>query len=168
MVACKTWRTVITAVYFEQVTTLIVVVDTSEKTTCCPSVADIVWLLVACSHCSIRIVHWVKTRDSVLQIVYLVVFFLITSHQNDVMILCKGQWVVTIKADILIVDVIVWTLILAIRTCIQLSSHSLWSGYTIGCIDVWGNVQSLVWGRDKLIGVIGIDNQSLYWINLEA
>ena len=105
----KTWRAVVTSVYFYQVTSHEIVIDTAEVSACSPCITSIFHSTVTACHFKARIAGRQDICYRIVQISVFVIFFLITQHRCKVMFVSKREWIISIQVDRLILVVHVVT-----------------------------------------------------------
>ena len=98
----KTGRTVVTSVQLNQITSVIIIIDTSEETAGSPTVTGIDDSLVAGSHTDIRIAGRIQAGNGVLHQTELIIFFLKTSHYCKVVLFSQAEKVICVQIDRLI------------------------------------------------------------------
>ena len=168
MVGGEAGGTVIAAVELQQVAAGIVVVETAEVAAGGPAVAGVRDGLVAVAHGYAGRGRGVQAGDGVLDVGVVVILFLITGQQGEVVVLAEGERVVGVEVDALVVGVGVGAGVLAVLGDAQLGAAALDGGHAVHHIDVRGDGHGLVVGDAQAVGVIQVDEPVLQGLELQA
>ena len=168
IVRCKTGRTVVTTVQFQQVASIIVIIDTSEETTGSPTVTSIGYSLVACTHSHTWIGSRIQTGNGVTHVAIAVVFFLITCHQSEVVVIAQCKQVVGIKIDRLIASACIVTGKSTVLHHAQFGTCTQRCAHTVCTINHRSHVQSFVFYVHQLVSIVEVNEPVLERLNFET
>ena len=98
----ETRRSVVASVELNEVATFVIVVYPTEETARGPAVTRVGYRSVARSHTHIWVGGRVNSRDAIVEIVVVVVFFLVATHKRQVVGIEQRERVIAVKTDILV------------------------------------------------------------------
>ena len=105
----ETRRTVVASVELNEVATFVIVVYPTEETARGPAITRVGYRSVARSHTHVRVGGRVNSRDTIVEIVVVVVFFLVATHKRKVVGIEQGERIIAVKADVLVACVTLGT-----------------------------------------------------------
>ena len=147
---------------------LIIIIDTTEKSSCSPSITCINNNFITCTHAYVRISRRIQACNRIFQPAVIIIFFLITSHHSKVVLICQWKHVIGIKIDTLVSCISIRTSKLPIGRYTQFRTCHLSHGHSILLIYIWSYIQRFILHIFLFISIIKENKPILDWLKLKS